>query len=346
MYTINPKNRECFFLRLVLNKKKGPTSFIECRTVDGIIYPSFQDTCIKLGLIGDDKECEYAMNESKLCDSPYKMRSLFTIILAFCEIANPKKIWKSMSEDFEYKIHKVINEENEKINDYLYNHTYNEVNKLLFNICGNNLSHYLIEPPNNQELTENLSILNEEKSYNLIDEEKYVAIHSQKLNSEQNYIYENVCRKIYNADGGLLFIDAPGGTGKTYLLNLILAKCRSKGKIAIAVASSGFFFTNKLNIKYQILNIQNLGIAPTLLRNGRTSHKTFKLPLNLSENETVTCNISPNSDNGKLLTECSIIIWDEAPMMHKNGFEALNRTLQDLKQNNLLMCVGYIGWGF
>lgn len=57
--------------------------------------------------------------------------------------------------------------------------------------------------------------------------------------------------------------------------------------------------------------------------------------MNLQEN--TTCDISPNSDTGKSLEECSIIIWDEAPMMHKNGFEALNRTLQDIKKNTTVM---------
>ena len=37
----------------------------------------------------------------------------------------------------------------------------------------------------------------------------------------------------------LLFIDAPGGTGKTYLINLILDTIRADGSLAIAVASSG-----------------------------------------------------------------------------------------------------------
>lgn len=80
-----------------------------------------------------------------------------------------------------------------------------------------------------------------------------------------------------------------------------------------------------------------LGIAATLLRNGKTAHRTFRLPLNLLDNEFPTCDISPNSDNGKLLKNCSIIIWDEAPMMHKHGFEALNRTLQDIRNNKKIM---------
>ena len=48
----------------------------------------------------------------------------------------------------------------------------------------------------------------------------------------------------------MLFFDAPGGTGKTFLINLILAKLRSEGNIALATASSG--------------------IAATLLTGGRT----------------------------------------------------------------------------
>lgn len=74
-----------------------------------------------------------------------------------------------------------------------------------------------------------------------------------------------------------------------------------------------------------------------MLRNGKTAHRTFNLPLNLHELDNPTCDIAPNSDIGKLLQKCSIIIWDEAPMMHKNGFEALNKSLQGVKKNKLLM---------
>ena len=56
-------------------------------------------------------------------------------------------------------------------------------------------------------------------------------------------------------------IDAPGGTGKTFLLNLLLVKVRFDKKITLAVASSG--------------------IAATILEVGRIAHSTFKLPLKI-----------------------------------------------------------------
>ena len=38
--------------------------------------------------------------------------------------------------------------------------------------------------------------------------------------------------------GGLYFVDAPEGTGKTFLISLILATIRSRNDTALAIASS------------------------------------------------------------------------------------------------------------
>ena len=72
-------------------------------------------------------------------------------------------------------------------------------------------------------------------------------------------------------EGGMLFLDAPGGTGKTFLINIILAKLRSEGKIALATASSG--------------------IAATLLTGSCTLHSTFKIPLDLHVMDIPICSI-------------------------------------------------------
>ncbi|GFX61048.1 ATP-dependent DNA helicase [Trichonephila clavipes] len=120
-------------------------------------------------------------------------------------------------------------------------------------------------------------------------------------------------RAITEQSGGLFFIDAPGGTGKTFLLSLILATIRSQNNIALAIASSG--------------------IAATLLDGGRTTHSALKLPLNLQSTEAPTCNISQNSGMGKVLQTCQIIIWDECTMSHKKALEALDRTLRDFRGN-------------
>lgn len=245
IYTVNPKNRECYYLRLLLNKVQGPTCFNDLKTIDGVLYPNYQEACLKLGLIGDDKEWDYALQESQLFESPFKIRNLFAIILAFCEVSNPEqlwvKYWKSMSEDFNFKLTKFNNNIKPIDEDLIYSLTYKEVDRILFKIIGKKLTDFCIEvPKTNLHFTyEDLSILNEETSYNLIEEKQFVLQHFKTLNNEQSIIYNKICNKISNNEHGIIFIDAPGGTGKTYLLNLILSTIRSEGKVAVAVASSG-----------------------------------------------------------------------------------------------------------
>ena len=54
--------------------------------------------------------------------------------------------------------------------------------------------------------------------------------------------FEAVCIIIDSenqAPTNVVFVDAPGGTGKTFLFNTTLARLRSKTKICLALASSG-----------------------------------------------------------------------------------------------------------
>ncbi len=92
-------------------------------------------------------------------------------------------------------------------------------------------------------------------------------------------------------------------SGKTYLLNAILRKVRSWGKVALATAFSG--------------------IAATLLDNGRTLHSRFKLPLTFDDSS--TGKISPGSDLNKLLCRANLLIVDEVTMANKLLFECVDR---------------------
>lgn len=85
--------------------------------------------------------------------------------------------------------------------------------------------------------------------------------------------------------GGFFFLDAPGGTGKTFVISLILAEIRSNNGIALAVASSGI---------------------ATLLDGGRTAHSVFKLPLNIQNNPDAVCNIKKQSSMATVLKRCII----------------------------------------
>ncbi|GBP02739.1 hypothetical protein EVAR_72886_1 [Eumeta japonica] len=51
IYTVHPKNDECFYLRLLLVNVRGPISFESLRTVDGVVYPTFCAAYQELNLL-------------------------------------------------------------------------------------------------------------------------------------------------------------------------------------------------------------------------------------------------------------------------------------------------------
>ncbi|XP_076946887.1 uncharacterized protein LOC143618658 [Bidens hawaiensis] len=104
----------------------------------------------------------------------------------------------------------------------------------------------------------------------------------------------------------LAFIYGHGGTGKTYLWNTIISGLRSQGKVVLAVAA--------------------LGIASLLLPGRRTAHSTFKIPFDLYDES--TCSVTKNTHLAQLLTEVSVIIWDEAPMNDRRCFESLDKYIK------------------
>jgi len=115
---------------------------------------------------------------------------------------------------------------------------------------------------------------------------------------------------VTNKQGKLFFMYGSGGTGKTFVWTTLMSRLRRQGKIVLAVVS--------------------LGIASLLLPGGRTTHSRFKIPIDL-HNES-TCNITQQMKVAELVRKVDLIIWDEAPMIHRRAFEVVDRTLRDLMQ--------------
>ncbi|GBP36694.1 ATP-dependent DNA helicase pif1 [Eumeta japonica] len=112
-------------------------------------------------------------------------------------------------------------------------------------------------------------------------------------------------------------VDAPCGTGKTFLINLILAEFRANKVIVLVLASSG--------------------IAPTVMDGGRIAHSAFKLPLNIADYELPVGDITKSSAREQILKQCKAITWDESTIAHRKSLEAFNRILQDLRDNTNVM---------
>ncbi|XP_074293320.1 uncharacterized protein LOC141620311 [Silene latifolia] len=133
------------------------------------------------------------------------------------------------------------------------------------------------------------------------------------MTDEQKSIYRKIMYSVENGQGGVYFVYGYGETGKTFLWKTLCAGIRSKGEIVIAVASSG--------------------IAAILLPGERTAHARLSIPINVDENS--TCHgIRPGTDLAELLKRAKLIIWDEAPMVNRYCFEALDRSLRDIMRTS------------
>ncbi|GFR57678.1 ATP-dependent DNA helicase pif1 [Elysia marginata] len=88
--------------------------------------------------------------------------------------------------------------------------------------------------------------------------------------------------------------------------------------------------SSKIKEKFAIATALS-GIAATLLTHGRTLHSRCKVPLNI--NETFMCSISLEEAIGILFQKADLLITDEISMGHKHVFEAIDRTMQDLRKN-------------
>ncbi|XP_050065323.1 uncharacterized protein LOC114130689 [Aphis gossypii] len=314
VYTIHPHNTECYYLRMLLHEIRGPTSFSDLKTVNGILHNTFLSACNVLGLLEDDNHWNNTLNEAFLSDSPSKLRELFTVMLVFCQLSDPLTLWDTHKNNLSEDIIRQMDADQE---DEAHNKCLIQIEDAVLTVGGQSISNYGLPQPTRTENNFKNIIYQREINYDLNTLTKVVLSNEALLTNEQYNVYSRIMHSIKYDTGNIFFLSAPAGTGKTFLINLLLTKVRSNRNIALAVASSG--------------------IAATLLQGGRTAHSAFKLPIDLINIETPMCNIPKQSNITKVLRDCKFIVWDESTMAHKRCFEALDRSLKDIRNKNEVM---------
>ena len=323
VYTVHPGNSECFYLRLLLHTHRGPTSFDDLRTVDGHLCATFHEACQRRGLLENDEHWNLTLQEAAATGSAFKLRSLFALIISTCSPSNPLLLWENHKESLAEDILHQAQHQNPGIpmifNEGIFNECLIRIEDKVVTMVGKSLQQLQVglPLPQRQEANQLSREILRETSYDVGQLAEEVATAVPQLSPDQLEAFNKISGEVDKGEGSIIFLDAPGGTGKTFLINLLLAKFRSKKKISLAVASSG--------------------IAATLLAGGRTAHAAFKLPLDLHHVENPVCNVSKGTALAEVLQKCHLIVWDECTMSHKAAFEALDRTLQDLRGNSKCM---------
>ncbi|KAL3361944.1 hypothetical protein AABB24_014672 [Solanum stoloniferum] len=306
--TCHPTEEERYYLRLLLMNVRGPKSYEDLRTVNGVQYNSFREAAEKRELLLCDNNLVECMTEAANYQMPSSLRQLFAMLLIYCNPTNPRELWERfespMSEDFKKSLNLNVREIRYKV--------LNCINDVLHSM-GRDINEFELI----SEYIKPTSTAREAKEVhyerNIIVSEEDLLLQN-KLNTEQRKAYDIILDRVLSNKFGAFYIDGPGGTGKSFLYRALLATIRHKGFIALATASSG--------------------VAASLLPGGRTAHSRFKIPIDVNEN--FTCNISKQSSLASLIRDARLIVWDEISMAKKKMVEAFDLLLRDLMETNML----------
>ncbi|KAI3859314.1 hypothetical protein MKW98_007695 [Papaver atlanticum] len=316
MYYVHPTAWEKYYLRILLNVQKGCRSYDDIKTVNKTTHPTFKATCLALGLLEHDGEWHTAIQEAATTYSGRRLRELFVILLLNCKATEPKKLWDdnwhTLAKDIEYNNKKLYGDQVVHLaEEFLKNCTLREIEQIFWKHNRTLKEDEFLDIPypymSNINIPEN-NLIHEEMNYDMGSLLEDAENLKKGLNAEQELVFKQITNSVEANDGRLFFVYGSGGTGKTYLWRTLIASLRGQSKIVLAVASSG--------------------IASLLLPGGRTAHSRFKIPMIL--NETSCCNVIKKSKLAELLCKVDSIIWDEAPMINRNGLEAVQRALADV----------------
>jgi hypothetical protein len=233
-----------------------------------------------------------------------QLRSLFVTILAFGVPGEPHMLWDKYKEhicnDCKVALQRrdIVEPSIEQIESWALHSLRDALAK--FNKTFEEFG--LHAPSVAFDWLETNRLLEVERDYNVEVLQAEVVMAIESLNDGQRAAYNGIIDAYAAHHVKVIFIDGPGGMGKTYIENLILNAVCSHGDIALVVASPG--------------------ILTLLFSRGRTAHSYFKIPIALDR--TSFCYIPKQDYLAALIHHTKLILWDEAPMTNKLAFKMVD----------------------
>lgn len=99
IHFVPPGLGENFYLRILLNYVKGPTSYDDIKTVVDVKYDTFREAYFALGLLDDDKEFIDAINQVAQWGTTTYMHRLFVALLVSNQFSRPEVVWRKTWEN-------------------------------------------------------------------------------------------------------------------------------------------------------------------------------------------------------------------------------------------------------
>ncbi|XP_010669707.1 uncharacterized protein LOC104886877 [Beta vulgaris subsp. vulgaris] len=266
------------------------------------IGASFQEAAIKLRLPEEDDAIDKCLAEACEVQMPPAIRRLFSTVLIFCQPSDPNalclKYYAALLEDFNHKFSNFL----EKVRHL----TARAVEQYL-KAMGKSLKTFGLEHLQGQEDDEFRRTKDIADALDAPIPQDCIDCRC-KLSSAQQKAFDAIIHHIKQGKPGAFFIDGPGGTGKTFLYNVLYVEVRLMNQIVLPTSTSS--------------------IAASNIPFRRTAHSRFKIPV--VSDAKLACNVPKQGSLAALIRGASLIIWDEASMARKENVESLYLLLHDL----------------
>lgn len=217
MFTVSPRAGEAFFLRLLLNAVRGPSSHDDLRNVDGVVCDTFKEACSIRGLLDNGQHWQKTMEEAATCGFPRGLRNLFALIIvegnASCDAM---QLWlqhrESMSEDILHRRRQ--NGGPQHFTDEIFDEALKIIENRVQQASGHLLRDFGLPTPLGAMDADDAE--DHHAEYDVREQHDVVTDREALLTAEQRAVYEEVMRRLDNNEGGIIFIQAPGGEFISY----------------------------------------------------------------------------------------------------------------------------------
>lgn len=303
LHTPPTTQQEKWALWMLLRHVAGPNSFEDI--LNGA--PTFIAACSMRGLLENDNEYEQFMEEIVAIEMPRRCRQIFADLLCSVPVPNPWALWERFAQDLSSDFLYEARNAGESMKIPSIKHGLWCINVCLIN-QGSSLNEfkfpldsYCSSPFFEQSIIKTNMIICQETAYLFTNDDKMA------LNQEQLHFFEAVEKSVQDKDAKLMILQAPGGTGKTHTLNIIIKYCLSQS-FKVAVTSS-------------------TGISATALIGGRTVHSAFNAGITVPE-EGCGFSVCSSSKLAKEWSQVDVLIIDEVMSLNRKFVEAIATTLQ------------------
>ena len=289
MYVVGHHDSELFYLRRLLCLVRGATSFNDLRSFMGETYTSFKETCAARGMLLDDAEYVAAMQD--MCSTECSVDALrvqFACMLVNCRPTNGCNIF----EMFLPELCGVDAPTEDDVDCTLW------ALEAFSNALGHSLAELGFRLP-----TLRMIVNYPHQDVDVHRHNRDVAF--AQFSDEQRAAAEQVIAVVAAGAGGVFYVQAAGGCGKSFWANGVCAALRVIGQKPVVVAASA--------------------LAATVLDGGRTAHSVFSIPVPVDDNS--WCH--PPAEAQAAIIDSSVVFWDECSMVHADAANCVDRSLQD-----------------